>query len=114
MSDRTIQPALFSNKFNQQQTSSTHLTLETQGQVRRMLSQGYKIGIEHVDEKGFRTDSWQTFKVPQIDGQSDPISTLQFFLAEHPNEYVRLVGIEPNGKRQVVETIIQRPNGKAS
>ncbi|MGI8501786.1 MAG: ribulose bisphosphate carboxylase small subunit [Hassallia sp.] len=105
------QPVPFSNTFNQQQTSSTHLTLETQGQVRQMLSQGYKIGLEHVDEKGFRTDSWQSFTVPQIDGQSDPISTLEFFLVEHPNEYVRLVGIEPKAKRRVVETIIQRPNG---
>ncbi len=111
LSNRTIQPAPFSNTFNQKQTSSTHLTLETQGQVRQMLSQGYKIGLEHVDEKGFRTDSWQTFTVPQIDGQSDPISTLEFFLVEHPNEYVRLVGIEPKAKRRVVETIIQRPNG---
>ncbi|MGI2906458.1 ribulose bisphosphate carboxylase small subunit [Tolypothrix sp. VBCCA 56010] len=114
LSNRTIQPAPFSNKFNQQQTSSTHLTLETQGQVRRMLSQGYKIGIEHVDEKGFRTDSWQSFTVPQIDGESDPISTLEFFLAEHPNEYVRLVGIEPIGKRRVTETIIQRADVNTS
>jgi ribulose bisphosphate carboxylase small subunit len=94
--------------------SSAHLTLETQEQVRQILSQGYKIGIEHVDERRFRTGSWQSFAVPQIDAESDAISTLEFFLAEHSNEYVRLVGIEPKAKRRVVETIIQRPNGKAS
>jgi ribulose bisphosphate carboxylase small subunit len=94
--------------------SSIHLTLETQEQVRQILSQGYKIGIEHVDERRFRTGSWQSFAVPQIDAESDAISTLEFFLAEHSNEYVRLVGIEPKAKRRVVETIIQRPNGKFS
>ncbi|MBD2607151.1 ribulose bisphosphate carboxylase small subunit [Scytonema hofmannii FACHB-248] len=94
--------------------SNTHLTLETQEQVRQILSQGYKIGIEHVDERRFRTGSWQSFAVPQIDAESDAISTLEFFLAEHSNEYVRLVGIEPKAKRRVVETIIQRPNGKTS
>ncbi|MBW4476302.1 MAG: ribulose bisphosphate carboxylase small subunit [Tolypothrix brevis GSE-NOS-MK-07-07A] len=106
-SNNTTQPA----KTN---GSSTHLTLETQEQVRQILSQGYKIGIEHVDERRFRTGSWQSFAVPQIDAESDAISTLEFFLAEHSNEYVRLVGIEPKAKRRVVETIIQRPNGKVS
>ncbi len=114
LSNRISQPAPSSNKFNKQQVSSTHLSLETQEQVRQILSQGYKIGIEHVDERRFRTGSWQSFAVPQIDAESDAISTLEFFLAEHSNEYVRLVGIEPKGKRRVVETIIQRPNGKAS
>ena len=114
LSNRITQPAPSSNKFNKQEASSTHLTLETQEQVRQILSQGYKIGIEHVDERRFRTGSWQSFAVPQIDAESDAISTLEFFLAEHSNEYVRLVGIEPKGKRRVVETIIQRPNGKAS
>jgi ribulose bisphosphate carboxylase small subunit len=102
-----------SNEPAKTNASSAHLTLETQEQIRQILSQGYKIGIEHVDERRFRTGSWQSFAVPQIDAESDAISTLEFFLAEHSNEYVRLVGIEPKAKRRVVETIIQRPNGKA-
>jgi ribulose bisphosphate carboxylase small subunit len=114
LSNGITQPAPSSNKFNKQEASSTHLTLETQEQIRNILSQGCKIGIEHVDERRFRTGSWQSFAVPQIDAESDAISTLEFFLAEHSNEYVRLVGIEPKGKRRVVETIIQRPNGKAN
>ncbi|MFN7523426.1 MAG: ribulose bisphosphate carboxylase small subunit, partial [Aphanizomenon sp.] len=38
----------------------THLSLETQEQVRQILAQGYKIGIEHIDERRFRTGSWQS------------------------------------------------------
>lgn len=93
-------------------TNQSHLSLETQEQVRQILSQGYKIGVEHVDERRFRTGSWQSCGTLQIDGESDAISTLESCLAEYSGEYVRLVGVDPKVKRRVVETIIQRPNNR--
>ncbi len=39
------------NGFQKQEGSSPHLTLDTQAQIRQLLSQGYKISIEHVDER---------------------------------------------------------------
>ncbi|MHC5831103.1 MAG: ribulose 1,5-bisphosphate carboxylase, partial [Nostoc sp.] len=41
------------NGFPKQEISSPHLTLETQAQIRELLSQGYKISIELVDERRF-------------------------------------------------------------
>lgn len=105
-----IQPS--SNGFHKQQVSNTHLTLETQEQIRQLLAQGYKISIEHVDERRFRTGSWQSCVNSHIDAESDAISNLESSLAEYSGEYVRLVGIDPKAKRRVIETIIQRPNGK--
>jgi len=99
-----------SNSVQQTKVSSTHLTLETQEQIRQILSQGYKIGIESVDERRFRTGSWQSCTTGLIDAESDAISTVEFCLAENSGKYVRLVGIDPKAKRRVVETIIQRPN----
>ncbi|MBC5797634.1 ribulose bisphosphate carboxylase small subunit [Sphaerospermopsis sp. LEGE 00249] len=93
-------------------TNQSHLSLETQEQVRQILSQGYKIGVEHVDERRFRTGSWQSCGTLQIDGESDAISTLESCLAEYSGEYVRLVGVDPKAKRRVMETIIQRPNNR--
>ncbi|MDD1438193.1 ribulose bisphosphate carboxylase small subunit, partial [Dolichospermum sp. ST_sed10] len=90
----------------------THLSLETQAQVRQILAQGCKIALEHVDERRFRTGSWQSCGAFNIDAHSDAISTLESCLSEYSGEYVRLVGIDPQAKRRVVETIIQRPNGK--
>jgi ribulose bisphosphate carboxylase small subunit len=90
----------------------THLTLETQEQVRQILAQGCQIGIEHVDERRFRTGSWQSCGTLNIDAHSDAISALESCLDEYSGEYVRLVGIDTKAKRRVVETIIQRPNGK--
>jgi ribulose bisphosphate carboxylase small subunit len=92
--------------------SSSNLTLETQEQVRQILSQGYRIGIEHVDERRFRTGSWQNCAMGEINGESDAISTLEACLGDYAGEYVRLVGIDPKAKKRVLETIIQRPNGK--
>jgi ribulose bisphosphate carboxylase small subunit len=100
------------NGFPKQEASSTHLTLETQEQIRQLLSQGYKISIEHVDERRFRTGSWQSCVDSHIDAESDAISNLESSLTKYSGEYVRLVGIDPKAKRRVVETIIQRPNGK--
>ena len=91
----------------------THLSLETQEQVRQILAQGYKIGIEHIDERRFRTGSWQSCgSFFNIDAHSDAISNLEFCLSEYSGEYVRLVGIDPQAKRRIVETIIQRPHSK--
>ncbi|MEH2424208.1 MAG: ribulose bisphosphate carboxylase small subunit [Nostoc sp.] len=100
------------NKFQKQQVSSPHLTLETQEQIRQLLSQGYKISIEHVDERRFGTGSWQSCVHSHIDAEFDAISNLESTLAEYSGEYVRLVGIDTKAKRRVLETIIQRPNGK--
>jgi ribulose bisphosphate carboxylase small subunit len=100
------------NKSQKQEVSNTHLSLETQAQIRQLLSQGYKISIEHVDERRFRTGSWQSCVNSHIDAESDAISNLESSLAEYSGEYVRLVGIDPKAKRRVLETIIQRPNGK--
>ncbi|MDZ8067199.1 MAG: ribulose bisphosphate carboxylase small subunit [Nostoc sp. DedQUE08] len=99
------------NGFQKQEASSPHLTLDTQAQIRELLAQGYKISIEHVDERRFRTGSWQTCVHSHIDAETDAISNLEATLAEYSGEYVRLVGIDPKAKRRVVETIIQRPNG---
>ncbi|MCC5615790.1 ribulose bisphosphate carboxylase small subunit [Nostoc sp. CHAB 5836] len=100
------------NGFQKQQVLSPHLTLETQEQIRQLLSQGYKISIEHVDERRFRTGSWQSCVNSHIDAETDAISNLESTLREYSGEYVRLVGIDPKAKRRVLETIIQRPNGK--
>jgi ribulose bisphosphate carboxylase small subunit len=100
------------NGSHKQEASSTYVTLETQEQIRQILSQGYKVTFEHVDERRFRTGSWTSCGTIHIDAESDAVSTLESHLAEYSGEYVRLVGIDPKAKRRVVETIIQRPNGK--
>jgi ribulose bisphosphate carboxylase small subunit len=90
--------------------TSTYLSLEIQEKIRNILSRGYKIGLEHVDERRFRTGAWTSCPIGEINGEWDAISNLQARLAECSGEYVRLVGIDPKDKRRVIEAIIQRPN----
>lgn len=102
-----------SNGFKEQATS-TQLNRETVEQIRQLLAQDYRIGIEHVDERRFRTGSWKSYASMQLQGESEAIAALEACLAEHSGEYVRLVGIDPKAKRRVLETIIQRPSSVAS
>lgn len=90
------------------------LKVDAVSQVRSLLHQGCKIGVEHADARRFKTSSWLT--AFSLDGvrESEAIRKIEAFLAEHPAEYVRLIGIDPVAKRRVSETVIQRPGENAS
>lgn len=90
-----------------------HLNTEAVEQVRHLLSQGYKIGTEHVDQRRFRTGTWKSCTPLEPRSESEAIAALESCLAEHEGEYVRLFGIDPRRRQRVLETIIQRPNGQA-
>ena len=88
---------------------SSKISDQTQEQIRQLLAQGYRIGMEHADERRFRTQSWHSCAPIQTSDSADAIAALELCLNEHTGEYVRLIGIDPKAKRRVVETIIQRP-----
>ncbi|MBW4556007.1 MAG: ribulose bisphosphate carboxylase small subunit [Trichormus sp. ATA11-4-KO1] len=90
-------------------TAETNLSEEVLQQVRGMLVQGYRIGLEHVDERRFRTGSWASCATVKTQDENEAIAALENCLSEHNNEYVRLFGIDPDAKCRVLETIIQRP-----
>ncbi|MEA5571587.1 ribulose bisphosphate carboxylase small subunit [Calothrix sp. UHCC 0171] len=92
------------------EVSSNRLGAQTVEQLRYLLEQGFKIGTEHVDQRRFRTGSWNSCKPIEVRSLNDAIASLESCLADHSGEYVRLFGID-NGKRRVLETIIQRPDG---
>lgn len=94
--------------------NSDRLNSETVEQVRHLLTQGYKIGTEHVDQRRFRTGSWASCSPIDTRSQREAIAALEACLTEHEGEYVRLFGIDPKAKRRVLETIIQRPDGQAT
>ena len=77
--------------------------------IRQLLAQGYRIGTEHADERHFRTSSWHSCSPIAAANESEVIRALEDCLAEHGNEYVRLLGIDTKAKRRVYEGIIQRP-----
>ncbi|NJN03142.1 MAG: AAA family ATPase [Leptolyngbyaceae cyanobacterium RM1_1_2] len=85
------------------------LSSEAASQVHHLLQQGYRIGLEHVDQRRFRTNSWQSCAIAPTNHPAASIAAIEQCLTEHSNDYVRLIGIDANNKRRVLETIIQRP-----
>jgi carbon dioxide concentrating mechanism protein CcmM len=86
--------------------------VDVSGTVRQLLAQGNRISVEHADERHFRTTSWQT--LPALDANAtSAIATLENYIAEYSDEYVRLVGVDPKAKRRVLELLVHRPNGQA-
>ena len=92
------------------QVPSIPLDLETQEQIRELLAQGYRLGIEYGNERRVRNNAWQSGTSFQGNEASEAIIALAESLAEHRGEYVRLIGIDSKAKRRVLEKIIQRPN----
>ncbi|WP_392531109.1 ribulose bisphosphate carboxylase small subunit [Nostoc sp. C117] len=103
-----------SNGNNGNSSSSGRISSETVEQIRQLLAGGYKIGMEHVDERRFRTGSWTSCKPVDATATNQVISALEECIASHQGEYVRLIGIDTKAKRRVLESIIQRPNGQVA
>lgn len=78
-------------------------------QVRSILSQGCRVGVEYASPRRFKTSSWQT--LPMITSTSDAqvMSTLEGYIADHPKDYIRLIGVDIKAKRRVSEILVQKP-----
>ncbi|MGL5873500.1 MAG: ribulose bisphosphate carboxylase small subunit [Xenococcaceae cyanobacterium] len=86
------------------------LSAETLQQIRSLLSQGCKIGLEHANKRRFKTSSWLSAAIVEAKSETQVVGQIAATLAEYPGEYVRLIGIDPSAKRRVLETIVQRPD----
>lgn len=94
---------------NDGQVQSMRLSPEVVEQVHQLLTQGYRISTEVADARRYRTSSWKTGPSVSTNRGSEAIAVLERCLDEHPNEYVRMIGIDADSKRRVAEVILQRP-----
>ncbi|PJF37657.1 MAG: carbon dioxide concentrating mechanism protein CcmM, partial [Phototrophicales bacterium] len=89
--------------------TSEHLSPEALTQVRSLIANGYQIGTEHADKRRFKTKSWKSCSPITSTREPEVVAALEDCLQEHPGEYVRIFGIEPQRKQRFAESIIQRP-----
>lgn len=94
---------------NYASSRASGLSTEAADLVSQLLSQGYRIGIEHADKRRFRIGSWTSCATVQSSRPADVIAALEACIAEHSGEYVRMIGIDTQSKRRVAELMIQRP-----
>lgn len=94
-------------------TTGVNLGSGLADQVQQLVSQGYRIGTEYADVRRFQTSSWRSG--PAIDAKraADAVAALENFMAEHQGEYVRMIGIDTQSKRRVMEVMLQRPGDSA-
>ncbi|MEM1366851.1 MAG: ribulose bisphosphate carboxylase small subunit [Cyanobacteria bacterium P01_H01_bin.15] len=96
-----------------QSVEKMNTTVDPAQQVRSLVNQGYKIGLEYASPRRFKTKSWQTVQTIESHQEQDVLRQIKAVLAEHVGEYVRVIGIDPNRKKRVSEAIIQRPGDTA-
>ncbi|MEO0409523.1 MAG: ribulose bisphosphate carboxylase small subunit, partial [Cyanobacteria bacterium P01_A01_bin.135] len=82
---------------------------EAAQRVRGLVAQGYCVGIEHVDRRRFQTNAWQSFAAA-TQQERQAIAALADCLMQHPEHYVRVIGVDPKAKRRITEAIVQRPS----
>ena len=95
-------------------SSSSSVGGDATSQIRALLHQGCKLGLEHASARRFKTKSWQTGGTISSHRESDALQEISRFAAEHPNDYVQVIGIDPNAKRRLAEVIVQRPGQNAA
>ncbi|WP_009633980.1 ribulose bisphosphate carboxylase small subunit [Synechocystis sp. PCC 7509] len=98
--------------INNQEYQEMGLNREVMEQVRDLLAQGYRIGMEHADERRFQTSSWKSCATIQSSRDFEVFAEISACLEEHGGEYVRIIGIDTKAKKRIVETIIQRPSDR--
>lgn len=103
-----VKPAVASGNGG---VKSENLSPEIVEELRSLAIGGYRIGIEYVDERRFRMNSWTSCASIAPNREEEAIAALQECLSQHPHDYVRLVAIDPKAKRRITEAIVQRPQG---
>jgi len=78
------------------------------GLVNQYLSQGLKLTTEYADERRVRSSAWLT-GIAITD-----LRSLEQFLQDHRDNYVRLIAVDAKAKRRIAESIIHQPNDKAT
>ncbi len=77
--------------------------------VKQLLNQGFRIGTEFADARRYRATSWTSGPSYQGGRENEAISLLTNLVAEHENDYVRLIGIDTTARRRVTELLIHKP-----
>jgi len=100
------------SSVNKQEYQEMGLNREVMEQVRDLLAQGYRIGMEHADERRFQTSSWKSCATIQSNRDFEVFSEISSCLEDHSGEYVRIIGIDTKAKKRVLEAIVQRPGDR--
>lgn len=78
-------------------------------QLSSIVGTGQHFGIEHVDRRRFRNNSWQCYTTINSPTDAEATRQLADCLGQFPDHYIRLIGIDPHSRKRMSETIVHRP-----
>jgi carbon dioxide concentrating mechanism protein CcmM len=107
-----IGPSTLNLPLQQRNIQKSNLHPDVISSVRNLIAQGYQVGTEHANKRRFQTSSWTSCASFNSKNEGEILTHLESCLQDHSGEYVRLIGIDTNAKRRVLETIIQRPSDR--
>ncbi|MEO0854971.1 MAG: ribulose bisphosphate carboxylase small subunit, partial [Cyanobacteria bacterium J06648_11] len=81
-------------------------------QITQLVNQGLKLSLEFADKRRYRSGIWKTGPSINARRPAEAISEIGKQLAQHSNDYVRLIATDTNAKRRVSELTVQRPGQK--
>ncbi|WP_310483534.1 ribulose bisphosphate carboxylase small subunit [Chamaesiphon sp. VAR_48_metabat_403] len=87
----------------------TGVTDDTVTLVRQLLSQGSQIAVERADKRRFQTSSWHSCDRIESQTETAILSAIANCIGNHPNDYIRVIGVDPHAKRRIAEKIVHRP-----
>ncbi|MCL2928635.1 MAG: ribulose bisphosphate carboxylase small subunit [Trichodesmium sp. MAG_R01] len=105
----TTENKLTANRINHS-IKSSNLSSEVREKIQKILEDGGKIGMEYADKRRYKTGSWKSCGKIENGEVKEVINAVENCLVKHQNDYVRLIGIDGNVKRRIVEKIIYRPD----
>ena len=95
-----------SAKYNPGSSDASDKVEQAVGQI---LRNGNKIGVEHADQRRYRSGIWQTAPTIKANNKAAASNQLQKFLNEHSDQYVRIFGIDTEMKTRGSSITIQKP-----
>ncbi len=102
---QSLQPA----KYKDKERAASDLPDSIAQPLRSIVALQQRLGIEHVDQRRFRNNSWQCYTTLNAPSQSEASRQIQACLRQFPEHYIRLVSIEPTTNSRIAETIVHRP-----
>lgn len=94
---------------NGHRPTAGRLSAEAVAQVRQQLRLGHRVGLEYADPRRFKAGSWQSGPTLAATQEAEVLAQIEQFLAAHPGNHVRLLGIDPRAKQRQFEQVIQMP-----
>ncbi|PSB17627.1 carbon dioxide concentrating mechanism protein CcmM [Phormidesmis priestleyi ULC007] len=101
-------PASTSSSSARSASGSQKLSSEALDQVRQLVRQGARIGLEYADVRRYKGGAWQTGASIQANSESQAITALESALSDYAGQYVRLIGTDLKAKRRIIEMVIQK------